>query len=173
MPIRPGLPPALCCLFRKLSGHEGHEKDPAMRDILDEKDRLLVNALRRNARASLVSLARDIGLSRSATHDRVLKLEERGVIRRYTVDVDRRALPNTRAFFSVQFASEVAQRALADKIHALEGVEAAYCLSGDIDMLAYCECDSDHDLAELRDRVAQFEGVTSIRTRHVLATSMS
>lgn len=144
-----------------------------MRDNLDEKDRLLVRALKRNARASLVSLARDIDLSRSATHDRVLKLEERGIIQRYTIQVDRAALPNTRAFFSIQFANEVAQRELADEIHALEGVEAAYCLSGDVDMLAYCECDSDHELSLIRDRVSKFEGVISVRTRHVLATSKS
>lgn len=144
-----------------------------MRDNLDEKDRLLVRALKRNARASLVSLARDIDLSRSATHDRVLKLEERGIIQRYTIQVDRAALPNTRAFFSIQFANEVAQRELADEIHALEGVEAAYCLSGDIDMLVYCECDSDHELSLIRDRVSKFEGVIAVRTRHVLATSKS
>lgn len=144
-----------------------------MRDTLDDKDRLLVNALRRNARASLVSLARDIGLSRSATHDRVLKLEERGVIRRYTIDVDRRALPNTRAFLSIQFAGEFVQKELAGEIYALDGVEAAYCLTGDIDMLAYCECDSDHDLSELRDKVTAFEGVISVRTQHVLVSSHS
>jgi len=140
---------------------------------LDEKDRLLVKALKKNARASLVSLARDIDLSRSATHDRVLKLEERGVIQRYTIQVDRTALPNTRAFLSIQFTNESAQKELADEIHALDGVEAAYCLSGDIDMLAYCECDSDHELSLVRDQVSKFEGVTSVRTRHVLATSKS
>ena len=144
-----------------------------MRDHLDDKDRLLVRALKRNARASLVSLARDIELSRSATHDRVLKLEERGVIQRYTIQVDRVALPNTRAFLSIQFANEFAQKELADEIYALDGVEAAYCLSGDIDMLAYCECDSDHELSLVRDKVSKFEGVTSVRTRHVLATSNS
>lgn len=144
-----------------------------MRDNLDEKDRLLVRALKRNARASLVSLARDIDLSRSATHDRVLKLEERGVIQRYTIQVDRTALPNTRAFLSIQFTNEAAQKELADEIHDLDGVEAAYCLSGDIDMLAYCECDSDHELSLVRDEVSKFEGVISVRTRHVLATSRS
>ena len=144
-----------------------------MRDHLDDKDRLLVRALKRNARASLVSLARDISLSRSATHDRVLKLEERGVIQRYTIEIDRAALPNTRAFLSIQFANEFAQQELADEIYALDGVEAAYCLSGDIDMLAYCECDSDHELSLVRDKVSKFVGVTSVRTRHVLATSKS
>ena len=128
------------------------------KERLDEKDLLLVKALRKNSRASLVSLARDIELSRSATHDRVLKLEESGVIRRFTIDIDRSVLPHTRAFLSIQFASDFAQRDLTDVIHGFQGVEAAYCLSGDIDMLAYCECDSDHELAELRDAIAGARG---------------
>ena len=140
---------------------------------LDSKDQTLIRALRRNARASLVALAREIDLSRSATHDRILKLEELGVIQRYTIDVARDALPPVRAFLSVQFANDFAQTKLVDVIHAIDGVEAAYCLSGDIDMLAYCECDSDGQLGDLRDKVAALEGVTAVRTRHVLATSLS
>lgn len=140
---------------------------------LDAKDRLLIRALKRNARASLVALSREIDLSRSATHDRILKLEEQGFIRRYTIDVARDALPPVRAFLSVQLANDFAQTKLVDVIHAIEGVEAAYYLSGDIDILVYCECDSDADLGALRDNVAGLEGVTSVRTRPVLATSLS
>ena len=143
------------------------------RDGLDEKDRILVRALRANARASLVALAREIGLSRSATHDRVLKLEERGVIQRYTIEVAREALPNTCAFMSVTYEVPHGQMDVVDQIHALPGVEAAYCLAGDIDLLAYCECDSDRELAALRDTIAGLEGVQSVRTRHVLSSSRS
>ena len=140
---------------------------------IDEKDILLVKALRKNARASLVSLARDIGLSRSATHDRVLNLEEAGVIQRYTVDVDRSVLPSKRAFLSIQFSNELAQKELADEINRFEGVEGAYCLTGDIDMLAYCECETDEDLATLRDKVSNLAGVIEVRTRYVLTSSKS
>ncbi|RVL60625.1 AsnC family transcriptional regulator, partial [Sinorhizobium meliloti] len=38
---------------------------------LDEKDLKLISLLRRNARAPIVALARHIGLSRSATQDRM------------------------------------------------------------------------------------------------------
>ena len=144
-----------------------------MKERLDQKDILLVKALRKNARASLVSLARDIGLSRSATHDRVIKLEELGIIQRYTIDVDRTVLPSKRAFLSIQFSNEFAQKELADVINAFEGVEGAYCLSGDIDMLAYCECETDEDLATLRDHVSNLDGVIEVRTRYVLASSTS
>ncbi|MEO1324964.1 MAG: winged helix-turn-helix transcriptional regulator, partial [Pseudomonadota bacterium] len=52
---------------------------------LDEKDRKLLAALKQDSRASLVALAREIDLSRSATHDRITRLEERGIIQGYTI----------------------------------------------------------------------------------------
>ncbi|WP_459178650.1 Lrp/AsnC family transcriptional regulator [Sinorhizobium meliloti] len=52
---------------------------------LDEKDLKLISLLRRNARAPIVSLARHIGLSHSATQDRLARLEGSGAITGYTV----------------------------------------------------------------------------------------
>lgn len=141
------------------------------RSDLDNKDVILLQSLRHNSRASLVSLARDIDLSRSATHDRITRLEELGIIKRYTIDVERSALPSARAFFSVSFTSGAAQTELAPQIHAMDGVEAAYCLSGDIDMLVYCECDSGEEVGTLRARLAAMPDVTQIVTRLILSTS--
>ncbi len=138
---------------------------------MDQKDRLLLQTLRGNARASLVSLARDIGLSRSATHDRITKLEEQGVITGYTITLAREALPDVRAFFSVQFETSAAQSALVHQIKRLDHVEGVYCLSGDIDALVYCECDTSEQLCDLRDALAQYEGVTGLSTRPILSTS--
>ncbi|WP_080606022.1 MULTISPECIES: AsnC family transcriptional regulator [Sinorhizobium] len=47
---------------------------------LDEKDLKLISLLRRNARAPIVALARHIGLSRSATQDRMARLEGSGAM---------------------------------------------------------------------------------------------
>lgn len=139
---------------------------------LDEKDRLLVKMLKRNARASLVALAREIDLSRSATHDRVTRLEENGVIRGYTIRLANEARPETRAFLSVQFETSATQASLVDTIKALEGVESVYCLSGDIDALVYCECDNANALSQLRDELASWDGVMAITTRPILSSSL-
>ncbi len=140
---------------------------------LDLQDLTIIKALKSNARESLVSLARKIGLSRSSTHDRVTRLEELGVIRRYTIDIDRTQLPVTRAFFTLRFAADSSREALAARAHALDGVEAAFCLAGDFDMLVYCECESLEELSQLRDRLAEFSGLQEITTRQILASSLS
>lgn len=142
-------------------------------NVLDEKDRELLRMLRLNARTSLASLARSIGLSRSATHDRVVRLEERGVIKGYTIEVDRAALPSVRAFISLCFEAAEVQERLAGVIHAIPGVESAYCLAGDIDMFVYCECTSLEELNALRERLSGLSGITKLSTRPVLASSRS
>ncbi len=138
---------------------------------LDQKDRTLLKALKRNSRASLVALAREIDLSRSATHDRIIKLEEMGAIKGYTVRLARDVMPDVRAFLSIQLETNASQSSLIVEMKHLEGVEAVYCLSGDIDVLLYCEFDSVKQLSDLRDHLAQYAGVTAISTRQILATS--
>ena len=55
---------------------------------MDEIDRNLVVALQENGAAGLAELSKAAGLSVSATAERVKRLEERGVIRGWRVDLD-------------------------------------------------------------------------------------
>ena len=57
-----------------------------MRD-LDTKDREILEILSKEARIALKALAARIGLSRSATSERVINLERNGVIRGYRADI--------------------------------------------------------------------------------------
>ena len=52
---------------------------------MDDKDRLLLSLLRRDARRPVVALARDLGLSRTATQDRLAKLQASGAIAGFTI----------------------------------------------------------------------------------------
>lgn len=55
---------------------------------LDEVDLQLLAVLQRDGRAAYAELGRGIGLSASATAERVRRLEESGVITGYTCEVD-------------------------------------------------------------------------------------
>jgi Lrp/AsnC family leucine-responsive transcriptional regulator len=61
-------------------------------EISDNYDRKLIEELQQDARASYADLGRRIGLSASATAERLRRMEETGVIRGYMVEVDREAL---------------------------------------------------------------------------------
>lgn len=61
-------------------------------EILDDYSRKLVTELQRDARASYADLGRRIGLSPSATAERLRRMEDAGIIRGYSVEIDREAL---------------------------------------------------------------------------------
>ncbi|WP_146341179.1 Lrp/AsnC family transcriptional regulator [Nesterenkonia sp. NBAIMH1] len=60
--------------------------------LLDSADRAILHRLNVNARAANAELAREVGLSPSACLARVRSLVDRGVISRFTVEVDPRVL---------------------------------------------------------------------------------
>lgn len=60
--------------------------------LIDDLDRGIIQALLADGRISLKDLAQKVGLSSPSTSERLRRLEERGVIRAFTVDVDPQAL---------------------------------------------------------------------------------
>jgi Lrp/AsnC family leucine-responsive transcriptional regulator len=60
--------------------------------MLDDVDREIVEVLLRDSRASLKELAQAVGLSSPSVSERLRRLEERGVIRAFTIDIDPKAL---------------------------------------------------------------------------------
>ena len=63
--------------------------------LLDDTDRALLAALAEDARQPVSELARQVGLSAPSTAERVRRLEAQGVIERFTVQIDPRALGYT------------------------------------------------------------------------------
>ena len=60
--------------------------------LLDSRNQKLLSALLKNPRASITDLARKVGLSAPATRERLLRLEEAGVIKGWRVELDPTAL---------------------------------------------------------------------------------
>ncbi len=63
-----------------------------MGHVLDERDLDILAALQEEARATFADIGQRVGLSASAVHDRVRKLEHQGVIRGYRAVVDPEAV---------------------------------------------------------------------------------
>jgi DNA-binding Lrp family transcriptional regulator len=59
---------------------------------LDDTDRRILELLAADARRPYSDIADDVGLSAPAVSDRVAKLQDSGVLRRFTVDLDREQL---------------------------------------------------------------------------------
>ncbi|MEX3763383.1 Lrp/AsnC family transcriptional regulator [Paraburkholderia phenoliruptrix] len=82
---------------------------------LDEIDRALIAALAEDARRPVSELARLVGLSAPSTAERIRRLEAQGVIERFTVQLDPRALG-----FTLQAIVRV--KPLPGQLHLVEDV---------------------------------------------------
>ena len=60
--------------------------------LLDVYGRTLLDELQANARLSLAELGRRVGLSPTAAAERLKQMEEVGILRGFTVEIDREAL---------------------------------------------------------------------------------
>jgi Lrp/AsnC family transcriptional regulator, leucine-responsive regulatory protein len=60
--------------------------------MLNNMDQRILEILQGDARISLKDLAAQVGLSSPSVSERVQRLEERGVIRAFTIDIDPQTL---------------------------------------------------------------------------------
>lgn len=61
-------------------------------EALDELDLKIIEALKNNSRSKVSDIAKNLRKPRTTIMQRIKKLEERGVIRKYTVDVNPQSL---------------------------------------------------------------------------------
>lgn len=103
--------------------------------LLDTHGRKLLNELQSNARLSLAELARRIGLSPTATGERLKQMEEIGIVRDYSVGIDREALGlEVLAFIRMSCPGQNYHRFL-DYVQTLEEVRECHHLTGGDDFL--------------------------------------
>jgi Lrp/AsnC family transcriptional regulator, leucine-responsive regulatory protein len=60
--------------------------------LMDSFGRSLLKELQDNSRLSIAELARRVGLSATATAERLKQMEEVGIVRAFTIEIDREAL---------------------------------------------------------------------------------
>lgn len=98
---------------------------------MEETDRQILQVLGEDGRISYTDLAERVGLSVSAVHQRVRRLEQRGVIRGYTARIDHEALgrPLT-AFVSIHPNDPAAPDDAPERLAHLGAIEACYSVAG-------------------------------------------
>ncbi|WP_207770515.1 Lrp/AsnC ligand binding domain-containing protein [Frankia canadensis] len=137
---------------------------------MEDLDRRIVQMLCRDGRMSFTDLGRATGLSISAVHQRVRRLEQRGVITSYTalVDPTEVGLPLT-AFVSITPIDPSAPDDAADRLANIVEIEACHSVAGDESYLLKVRVASPTDLEALLQRIRAAAGV-STRTMVVLST---
>lgn len=138
---------------------------------LEALDRHIVELLCEDGRISLADIARETGLSTSAVHQRVRRLEQRGIITGYRAQLDMRAvgLPLT-AFVSLTPIDPAAPDDVPERIADIEEIEACWSVAGAEAYILKVRVEEPVDLEALLARIRAAANV-STRTTMVLTTS--
>jgi Lrp/AsnC family transcriptional regulator, leucine-responsive regulatory protein len=137
---------------------------------VEEIDRKIVSLLARNGRMSFTELARQAGLSVSAVHQRVRRLEQDGVITGYaaTFNPEDVGLPLT-AFVSVKPFDPAAPDDIPQRLEHLAAIEACHSVAGDENYILKVRVSSPTALEDLLYQIRTLGGA-STRTTVVLST---
>jgi DNA-binding Lrp family transcriptional regulator len=137
---------------------------------VDDTDRQLIALLRNDARASVASLAKALGVARGTVQNRMARLAAQGAILGYTVrlkpDVE---APRVRAFMT----AAVEGNQLDAVIKALRGepaVAALYSTNGRWDIVAELRADDLQSFDRVLGRIRLIEGISQSETSLLLST---
>ncbi|MDT7549082.1 MAG: Lrp/AsnC family transcriptional regulator, leucine-responsive regulatory protein [Actinomycetota bacterium] len=136
---------------------------------LDDVDRQVLALLVEDGRRSYTDLAKDTGLSTSAVHQRVRRLEQRGAITGYTarIDPDAAGLPLT-AFVSVTPIDPAAPDDAPDRLAHLTAIEACHSVAGEESYILKVRVTSPADLESL---LQEIRAAAQVRTRTTVVLS--
>ena len=136
---------------------------------LDDVDRQLLRLLAQDGRRSYTDLAKDTGLSTSAVHQRVRRLEQRGAITGYAAQVDPliAGLPLT-AFVSVTPIDPAAPDDAPERLAHLTAIEACHSVAGDESYILKVRV---NDPAALEALLQEIRAAAQVRTRTTVVLS--
>ncbi len=138
---------------------------------MDSVDRKIIDALRLNGRATYAELGRQVGLSASAVHDRVGKLETTGVITGYHAVVDPNAVGlGVTALIGIHPTDTADDDELATALGGLPEVESCYGVAGDEAFVVKVRVATVDELERSLGRLRKIDGVSRTRTTVVLST---
>jgi Lrp/AsnC family transcriptional regulator, leucine-responsive regulatory protein len=137
---------------------------------VEETDRAIVTALSLDGRLSYTDLAEKVGLSVSAVHQRVRRLEQRGVIKGYAARLDYDALGlSLTAFVAIRPLDPSQPDDAPERLSKLPEIEACYSVAGEDFYLLLVRVESPTGLERTLQEIRTAANVTT-RTTVVLST---
>ncbi len=137
---------------------------------MDDTDHRLIALLRKDARASVATLAAKLGVSRGTVNNRLRKLEDERVIVGYTVRLRPDTEPDQiRAWMGVVVEGNQARTVVASLLGE-PGVQALHDTNGRFDLLAELRVSTMAELSEVLERIRLIKGIAGTETSILLAS---
>ncbi|WP_217996718.1 Lrp/AsnC family transcriptional regulator [Nocardioides jensenii] len=136
---------------------------------MEETDRAILTLLATDGRMSFTDLGKATGLSTSAVHQRVKRLESRGLIKGYgaTIDHDQTGLPLT-AFISITPIDPSQPDDYPERLADISHIESCWSVAGEESYILKVRVATPGDLEEL---LARIRGAANVSTRTTIVLS--
>lgn len=130
---------------------------------LEEKDELILRELRIDSSRSISEIAGELELPRTTVQERIQRLVSRGVIKRFTIQLDYVKLgkPVT-AFILISFlpSSGISQRQAAERLAEIPDIFEVHVISGEWDILVKARGETLQTIGELvTEKIRNVKGV--------------
>jgi Lrp/AsnC family transcriptional regulator for asnA, asnC and gidA len=134
---------------------------------LDDLDWQILQAIQENSKQTYSEVGRQLGVAHSTVYDRIKKLENNGVIKKWTVDLDleKLGLNGITALMTVYTNPKATEKVAKELSAAKEVSEVSLSLSEELLIIAkvlFHDQDSLHEF--IATQVAPLQGVLRIRT---------
>ena len=137
---------------------------------MDATDQQLLSLLRKDARASIATLAQKLGVSRGTVTNRITRLEDAGIIVGYTVRLRPDAEPNEiHAWMSIAVEGNET-RAVIASLFGEPGVASLHDTNGRWDLLAELRAANLSELSQVLERIRLVRGISNTETSIHLQT---
>ena len=137
----------------------------------DDIDARIISALSEDGRRSYAEVGAEVGLSTAAVHERVKKMLDKGVIRRFSISVDpERVGLNFTAFVAIRNDGGIHCRDVAPRLRAMPQVEELHSVAGEYDFLAKIRTTHARALEDVIYQIKAIEGVARTTSTVVLNT---
>lgn len=137
---------------------------------MNELDDKLIELLRTNSRASVTNLADQLGVSRATVKEHIARLEERRIIRGYTIRFHPEYEQHQVNAYVMISADPRLIGAIIQQIKQIPSVESLQTISGIYDLMTMITCESTVELDQVIDKITDIAGVEKILSSIMLAS---
>ena len=142
--------------------------DKLKKDImkLDGIDKKILKMLMENSRRPIVEIAKNIGISGAAIHQRLRKLESKNLIIGSSIIVNTKVLGyTTMAFIGIFLDKATSNKTVVNQLKEIPEILECHYTTGDWSVLAKLICKDNEDLMEiLTKKIQTIQGVSRTET---------
>jgi len=138
--------------------------------MITEAEENLLTVLKKDVRASISDIARELKISRATVQVRIEKLERMGVIKGYTLELGKNYLNNFISAHVYISTEQVKALQVRSNLFKFQDVTEVNSVNGEYDFIAVIKTKSSEKLDDTINKIALIDGVLRTNSSIILAT---